>query len=1126
MRRRDSASEGALESPGGRTPAAPAEWVREMVGRGFAPLPIQRFFRVEELLSPDDLEPYSDTSVGLCSVLDLEHRPVSRDAREPELCERVSMAAWGHNACEDCPIRTFPPQTADPRQEVCTVGIRKVVAAIVVAGEVAGYVSGPQLPTADFYQHDLSTLPAPMREWVERRKASTIEKDPAAIASTVKRVAERLSRRCTIERRLRILRDTRACMVAAQTHDDVLDGAGRALQALFGEVDLCCYVLTEQGSLQLIMARGSQQHATPATLRRGQGHVGRVIDSHDVLYVPDLERDPAGFIHVDHQYPARSAFTTPIAWGPDEAPGALQASSRSVNYFKAADRQAMEAVADIMTLAGVKLALQAEKHQSIARDLRPGTWPDLLLELTATTADSAILILDAKRRLYQGLAEEALRASGASSAAVRLFDQWDMVLRFAGCAGVGWTSEAKKAVYRLDERSAGIYAFKSGHPFYVGDVDEETEFRQLLGFTKSLYALPLRLRGGIVGVLSVDWAHVNGLRADVKTDLQRLVGQFESVLAVLETWGENLFGQIEVSLATERDLNVLATGWVDRIRRTFGARGCSLFLKFHGDDRLRLFATTGSMPQPVPEYRLGEGLTGWVAQHRRSLRLSNTGDRSQLKKISKHLETLRKWSEDIRYDDAHGRLSFLAAPMITGEELVGVIRLTVKEDLTEFTYEEETLLQDIANRIADSIAAAGWMNYEAHQQRQRQLQLDRRIGELARVRRIGLRFAETHDLTKLMQEVLEVSLAECRMERGTLRLLNEDKTRLILEATCNSRPDVVIPKEIDIAGIHQRSLDSGKCIFVPDTQNDQLWTEYRDPLGPHRAGWVDEIRSTLHVPIRLRDQCIGLILLGSRKVQAVPSQVLEVLEIIGASAGVAIDSVRRQQELQQQVRLAAPLAMMGTMLGGFHHAIRNRVNDLFAILGNLADPTLEASGIDVKAKAMLAELQRLRGVCNDLTHFTRIDPVSITERISLNPVIERTLGELSSRDRDQVRVVRRFCDPSPIVIGNPVQVEIAFKMIVQNALEAMPAGGELSVETSSRGGTASVTFRDTGVGMDAATRQKALEPFFTTKEAHGGTGLGLAVVFGIMTRHGGTIEIESEAGRGSRFTLRFPSGRK
>jgi signal transduction histidine kinase/putative methionine-R-sulfoxide reductase with GAF domain len=1113
----------AHEPPGGRTLAAAGELEDDMsVSRAASPR-IQEFVPLEELLSPKDLELYAESLVGKFGFLDLEFRPIGPHDGAPELCEPVSTATWGHGGCDACPFRLFPPQTTEARQDVCNAGVRKTVAAVVVKGHVIGYVCGPQLPNADFYQRDLSALADGVRTWLEEKKVSLVGQDPATIAAAVTRAAERLSQRGTLERRLRILRDTRACMVAARDDQDVLDAAGRALQALLGNVNLCCYVLTEQGSLQLITARGPQQEAPPATLGYDQGHVGRVIQSREAFYAPDLQRDQAGFIHVGHESRVRSVFTVPVAWGPDGAPGALQASSRTANYFALADRQAMQAVADIMGLAAVKLALQAEKRKSASRDLRPGTWADLLLDLTATTADSAILILDAKRRLYQGLAEEALRAAGAPSAAVRLYDRWDNVLRFAGCAGVGWTDEAKRAVYRLDDRSAGVYAFNSDHPFYVPDVTGATEFRQLLRLTKSVYVLPLHLRGKGIGVLSVDWPGVNGLLPGAKTDLQRLVGQFESVLAVLETWGENLFRQMEDSLNTKRDLQVLAKGWVDRIRRTFEARGCSLFLKFRGDDRLRLFATTGSMPEHLPEYKPGEGLTGWVAQHRQSLRLPNTDDPTVLRGVSATLKTLQKWSEDIRRDDAHGRLSFLATPMIAGDELLGVIRLTVKEDLTEFTHEEETLLQDIAGRIANSIAAAGWMDHEAHEQRERQLQLDRRIGELARVRKIGLRFAETQDLAKLMREVLEVSLAECRMERGTLRLLNEDKTQLILEAVVNDLPEAVsaaIPKEIDIEEIHQRSLDSEKCTFVADTRDDPLWAAFRNPVGSPGRAYVEEIRSALHVPIRLYGECIGLILLGSRTVRAVPDQVLEVLEIIGASAGVAIDSVRRQQELQQQVRLAAPLAMMGTMLGGFLHAIRNRVNDLSAILGNLSDPNLERSAIKTKTTKMSSELNKLAAVCNDLAHFTRIDPVSITERISLNPLIE-----LSPRDRQQVRVTQRFYEPSPIVTGNPVQIEIAFKMIVQNALEAMPDGGELTVETSPTRAAVSVTFRDTGVGMDAATRQKCLEPFFTTKEARGGTGLGLAVVFGIMTRHGGTVDIESEVGRGSVFTLRFPLGR-
>jgi two-component system NtrC family sensor kinase len=262
--------------------------------------------------------------------------------------------------------------------------------------------------------------------------------------------------------------------------------------------------------------------------------------------------------------------------------------------------------------------------------------------------------------------------------------------------------------------------------------------------------------------------------------------------------------------------------------------------------------------------------------------------------------------------------------------------------------------------------------------------------------------------------------------------------------------------------------------------------------------------------------------LDSSEVRDLDEKALYYLEILSHYAAVAIDFARMRKELHRTIELAQPLAMMGTMLRGFLHEIRNRINDLFAILSNITD-TSASLYMTEKTGEMRYELMRLHQVCNDLAHFTRTDPVSVSEEVSLNDLVERTLGSFGTRMRDQGVVPENNVEtPSPVVAGNPIQLEIAFKMLIQNALEAMDQGGCLVVDSSRDSAFTRISIRDTGPGMDEATKAQCFEPFFTTKRDSGGTGLGLSVVFGIMTRHDGRVEIQSAPGSGSTFTLLFP----
>ena len=110
------------------------------------------------------------------------------------------------------------------------------------------------------------------------------------------------------------------------------------------------------------------------------------------------------------------------------------------------------------------------------------------------------------------------------------------------------------------------------------------------------------------------------------------------------------------------------------------------------------------------------------------------------------------------------------------------------------------------------------------------------------------------------------------------------------------------------------------------------------------------------------------------------------------------------------------------------------------------------------------------------------------------------------------------------VAGNASELREVFTNLVLNAVDAMPRGGELWVATENGPGDAvTVNVRDSGVGMDAETRVKIFDPFFTTKEIQG-NGLGLSVAYGIVSRHRGSIAVESEPGVGTVFTLSFPAG--
>jgi hypothetical protein len=114
----------------------------------------------------------------------------------------------------------------------------------------------------------------------------------------------------------------------------------------------------------------------------------------------------------------------------------------------------------------------------------------------------------------------------------------------------------------------------------------------------------------------------------------------------------------------------------------------------------------------------------------------------------------------------------------------------------------------------------------------------------------------------------------------------------------------------------------------------------------------------------------------------------------------------------------------------------------------------------------------------------------------------------------------------PRVFGNAGKLQQVFMNLILNARDAMPRGGELTLATESENSTVLVEVTDNGVGIPADHLNKIFDPFFTTKGTSRGTGLGLAVTYGIIREHSGKIDVESAAGKGTTFRLEIPAARK
>jgi len=251
--------------------------------------------------------------------------------------------------------------------------------------------------------------------------------------------------------------------------------------------------------------------------------------------------------------------------------------------------------------------------------------------------------------------------------------------------------------------------------------------------------------------------------------------------------------------------------------------------------------------------------------------------------------------------------------------------------------------------------------------------------------------------------------------------------------------------------------------------------------------------------------------------------------------GVATD-VTEKQVLEAQLRQAQKMEAVGRLAGGIAHDF----NNLLTAILSYADFLLGGLGADHPAREDAEEVRRAALKAADLTRqllaFSRRQVLQ-PKLIDLNAVViemEKLLRRLIGED---VTLHTALGGNLGVVRADPSQVEQVIVNLAVNARDAMPRGGTLTIATANAdadevrghgrvvvapGRYVMLRMSDSGEGMDAATRARLFEPFFTTKEQGRGTGLGLATVYGIVKQSGGYIWVESEAGRGSAFTIYLP----
>jgi PAS domain S-box-containing protein len=234
-----------------------------------------------------------------------------------------------------------------------------------------------------------------------------------------------------------------------------------------------------------------------------------------------------------------------------------------------------------------------------------------------------------------------------------------------------------------------------------------------------------------------------------------------------------------------------------------------------------------------------------------------------------------------------------------------------------------------------------------------------------------------------------------------------------------------------------------------------------------------------------------------------------------------IEDVTEQRALEEQLLQAQKMEAVGKLAGGIAHDFNNLMTAVIGYSELLMRGFEPGDQRGEKLEAIRDSALRASDLTRQLLAFSRRQ-IMQTEEIDLRDIVTNMGGLLRQLIGADIQFEEVLGDEPVVVRADRTQLEQVVMNLAVNARDAMPDGGTLTVAVDNDGDGAVLTVTDSGFGMDAATQARIFEPFFTTKPLTEGSGLGLSTVHGIVGQSGGTIEVESGAGRGTTFTVRLP----
>jgi len=548
------------------------------------------------------------------------------------------------------------------------------------------------------------------------------------------------------------------------------------------------------------------------------------------------------------------------------------------------------------------------------------------------------------------------------------------------------------------------------------------------------------------------------------------------------------------------------------LTRTFGTESISLFLLSSDGRTLRKYRNLERRLSPRTEFVEGHPIANFIREGK-NIRIESA-EALDYALVNKDMQAA------------------LIVPLKYRGKVIGVLALE-SEEVAAFSGYDENLLVVISSHLA-GLVEYGRLREEA----------EARAGNLDLIHNVVQQVIGLNNVEEVAQITADLLVRHFSYEFAVVMFVDRHENLKVKGISGAAAP--LVRSALDKYetplqhGITGHVFTTGESIMADDVSNY--------PAYEHVPGW--DIGSEICVALREGDRILGIIDVEASVKNAFTHTDLMALESLAGFLTSVVSSVDRYQMLQDTNRIlqqtqtelqermeaqhaaenkliqAAKLAAVGEMAAGVAHELNNPLTTVAGFSELVLEDLPAESSQRADLEMVLREAKRARSVVRRLLDFSR-QSESIRVRADLNEVVEDVValtGHLLEISKVDFKM--KLGKNLPWVLMDRDQIKQVILNLLHNAIHAMPNGGNLSVRTEARQKDKKewliMAVQDSGEGINNEDLDRIFEPFFTTKAKDGGTGLGLAVSYGIVTDHGGVIDFESTRDNGTCFNVWLP----